>query len=250
MRVAAWFAFCAGFGLTMVGCVPPVGGGSAPDTVPDFAAASFANPTEVDNPYFPLVVGTTWTYEAETADGMERVVVEVLDETREVMGVQSRVVRVREYLNDVLVEDTRDWHAQDDDGNVWYLGEEVDNYNYDPAGNLIEITHEGAWEAGKDVAGLGVIARPGHIMKASPAPGDTYHQEYYVGEAEDEAVVVALDVVITLSNGTNYTCLQTRDFTRLEPGIREHKYYAIGIGLVAEEVVGSTERVELVSIEP
>ncbi len=87
-------------------------------------------------------------------------------------------------------------------------------------------------------------------MKASPVPGDTYHQEYYVGEAEDEAEVVALNVSVTLSDGTNYTCLQTRDFTRLEPNANEYKYYAPGVGLVAEEVVGSTERVELVSIEP
>ncbi len=44
------------------------------------------------------------------------------------------------------------------------MGEEVDNYNYDAAGNLIDITHEGAWEAGQDVAGLGTIALPGHII--------------------------------------------------------------------------------------
>jgi len=238
-------------GLWTSGCVPPLGGASIPDTVPDFTAASFSNPTEVDNPYFPLVPGTIWTYSAVTEDGTERIVAEVLEVTRDVMGVACRVVRVREHLNDVLVEDTHDWHAQDDAGNVWYMGEEVDNYNYDDEGNFINISHEGAWEAGKDVAGLGSIAKPGHLMKASPAPGDRYHQEYYEGNAEDVAEVVALDVSVTLSDGTSYACLQTRDFTRLEPGANEYKYYAPGIGLVAEEIVGGGgERVELISVEP
>jgi len=233
------------------GCAPLVpGGDSVPETVPDVTAARFTNPTQVDHPYFPLAPGTLWTYSSETQDGVERIVAEVLHDTREVMGVACRVVRVREYLDEVLIEDTHDWHAQDDAGNVWYMGEEVDNYNYDDAGDLVDVTHEGAWEAGKDVAGLGSIARPGYLMKASPAPGERYHQEYYVGDAEDEAVVVALDVPVTLSDGTNYTCLQTRDFTRLEPDAVEFKYYAPSIGLVLEETADGDQRVELISIAP
>jgi hypothetical protein len=94
------------------------------------------------------------------------------------------------------------------------------------------------------------MALPGYIMKASPTPGDRFHQEYYVGEAEDKAEVVALNVLVTLSDGTSYTCLQTRDFTRLEPDANEYKYYAPDVGRVLEEVVGGTERVELVDVEP
>ena len=231
----------AGPGCTLVPQIP--------DTVPDFEAATFSNPTQIDNNFLPLEPATVRTYRAETADGTERTVVEVLDETKVVYGVTVRVVRDRVYLNDVLVEDTHDWFAQDDDGNVWYMGEEVDNYEYDVDGNPLPLNHDGAWEAGKDVAGVGEIARPGHVMKASPMVGDLYHQEYYPGEAEDMGEVVALNVSVTLADGTTYTgCLQTRDFTRLEPGVAEHKYYAPGIGLVVEEKVGGGERAELVSI--
>jgi hypothetical protein len=244
----AGLSFCACVIVWGTGCplLPPVD--TIPDTVPDFDAAMFSNPTQIDNLYFPLVPGTTWTYTGETADGAERIVVEVLDDTREVDGVTCRVVRDRVYLNDVLIEDTHDWFAQDDDGNVWYMGEIVDNYNYDDAGNLIDVTHEGAWEAGADVANAGTIARPGYQMKASFAAGDTYHQEYYVGEAEDMGVVEALDVSVTLANGTTYSCLQIRDSNPLEPGHEEFKYYAPNVGLVREEPVGGGERIELVSV--
>jgi len=154
------------------------------------------------------------------------------------------------FLDDVLIEDTYDWYAQDDAGNVWYMGEQVDNCNYDDEGMLLNITHEGDWEAGQDVAGLGTIPWPGYLMKASPMPGDTYHQEYYPGEAEDMAEVVALNVAVTLADDTMYSCLKTRDFTPLDPESNEYKYYASGVGLVLEEAVAGGERVELVGMEP
>ncbi len=234
-----------------VGCplVPGDGTGQVPDTVPHFDAADFTSPAQIDNVYFPQIPGTTRTYQVETEDGTERIVVEVLDDTRVVMGITCRVVRDRVFLDDVLIEDTHDWFAQDDDGNVWYMGEEVDNYNYDDAGSLIDTTHEGSWEAGLDVAGLGIIAWPGYAMKASPVPGDVYHQEYYASEAEDMGEVVALDVPVMLGDGVTYTCLQTRDFTPLEPDVSEYKYYAPDIGVVLEELIDGDERVELISVE-
>ncbi|MCA9624692.1 MAG: hypothetical protein KC731_36965, partial [Myxococcales bacterium] len=86
-----------------------------------------------------------------------------------------------------------DWYAQDDDGNVWYMGEESESFEYDDDGNLIGSSTEGSWEAGLDVAGTGEVAQPGFVMLASPAVGDRYKQEYYPGEAEDEAKVLAVD---------------------------------------------------------
>jgi hypothetical protein len=219
-----------------------------PETVPDFQAASFSDPTEIDNPYFPLVPGTVQVFLAETEDGVETIVVEVLDETREVAGVESRVVRDRVFVEGLLAEDTHDWYAQDDDGNVWYMGEEVDNYEYDDDENVTDVDHEGAWEAGEDVDELGVDALPGYLMEASPAPGDLYHQEYYPGAAEDMAEVVALDVDVQLSDGASYTCLQTRDIDPLEPGADEYKYYAADVGVVLEEEVEGDETVELKGI--
>jgi len=216
-----------------------------PATVPDFSSATFTNPTLIDNSFFPLIPGTARTYLAEGEDEVETVVIEVTDATRIVGGVNSRVVRDRVFVEGLLIEDTHDWFAQDDAGNVWYMGEEVDNYEYDDEGELIEIDHDGAWETGRDVAETGSIALPGYQMKAAPMVGNIYHQEYYVGEAEDMAEVLALNAPVTLDDGTMYSCLQTRDFTPLEPGVNEHKFYAPGIGLVLEEKVEDDERLEL-----
>lgn len=97
---------------------------------------------------------------------------------------------------------------------------------------------------------MGTSARPGYLMKAMPVVGDVYSQEYYKGEAEDMGEVVALNVEVALSDGTTYTCLQTRDFTPLEPDLNEYKYYAVNVGLVVEENVAGGGRVELVSTAP
>ena len=109
--------FCACLIVGGTGCLQR-GGVSVPDTVPDFNASRFTNPTTIDNPFFPLTPGTVLTYQGETTDGTERIVIEVLNETREVMGVISRVVRDRAFIDDIIVEDTFDWYAQDDAGNV------------------------------------------------------------------------------------------------------------------------------------
>jgi hypothetical protein len=219
-----------------------------PDTVPDFSLATFSNPTLIDNRYFPLVVGATKTYESQ--DGSETTVVEVLNRTRQVSGVTCRVVRDRVYLNGVILEDTHDFFAQDDHGNVWYMGEDVDNFVYNHRGLLFRITHEGAWEAGLDVAGIGTFASPGIVMKANPLPGDVYHQEFYRTEAEDMAEVIALNVPVMLADGSSFSCLQTRDFTPLDRRSNEYKYFAPGVGLVLEEDVRTGDRTDLVTIEP
>lgn len=232
-----------------LGCMQTTQTGGVPGTVPTIDVANFSNPTNIDNSFFPLSPGATRTYRATTPDGIEDIVVEVLSETREVMGITCRVVRDQVSMDGALIEDTFDWYAQDDDGNVWYMGEEVDNYNYDDAGELVDITSEGSWEAGLDVAGLGTIARPGYLMPAAPTVGNVYHQEYYAGEAEEMGEIVALDVPITLSSGTKYSCLQTLDTTPLEPALREHKYYAPGVGVVLETHLDGSDTVELISIE-
>jgi len=218
---------------------------SRPDTVPDFAAATFSDPTAISNAYLPLIPGTVRVYLAESPDSYETAAVEVLDEQREVMGIATRVVRDRVFEEELLIEDTHDWFAQDDDGNVWYMGEEVDNYEYDDKGEVIGIDHEGTWEAGLDVADRGVIALPGYQMEAAPLPGDVYHQEFYAGEAEDMAEVVALDAAVTLGDGTLYSALRTRDFTPLDPGVDEFKSYAPGIGTILEEKPSAGQRTEL-----
>lgn len=195
----------------------------------DIDAGVFSS--RVDHPYLPKLPGTTWVYEARSSDGeVEVVTVDVLDETRTVMGVETIVVHDVVYTEDGrLVEDTFDWFAQDADGNVWYFGE--DTKAYDEQGNVSEA---GAWEAGVDGA------LPGIVMPAEPTVSATgYRQEYLAGEAEDMGQVIdrAVGVVVT------------RDWTPLEADVVEEKTYLEGVGFVYESKVdgeGATESVRLI----
>ena len=192
-------------------------------------AASFSS--RVDHPYLPKLPGTTWVYEARSEDGeVEIVTVEVLDEMRTVMGVETIVVHDIVHTADGrLVEDTFDWFAQDTDGNVWYFGE--DTKAYDEDGNVSEA---GAWEAGVG------DALPGIVMPAEPTVSDTgYRQEYLAGEAEDMGQVIDRAVGIVI----------TRDWTPLEADVVEEKTYLEGVGFVYEWKVdgeGATESVRLI----
>ncbi len=219
---------------------------TSPALVPDFAAATFGNPTAVTASLLPFMVGSTWEYESTTEDGIETIDVEVMPTTRVVAGVTCIVVRDQVFLDGVIIEDTFDWFAQDDSGAVWYLGEDVTNYEYDENGVLLGTNADGSWEAGLDVAGVGSIAQPGYVMPASVVPGTSHRQEYYPGEAEDMAFVVAIGVTVVLEDGTSYSdCLQTLDWNPLEPSALEYKFYAPGVGLVKEENLSDDELVEL-----
>ena len=192
------------------------------------------------NDFLPLVAMKTYTYEGTNEDN-EKVKVEeaYLEETKVVMGVTCRVVHAREWVNDELVEDTFDWYAQDKQGNVWYFGEDTKELE---GGQVVSTG--GSWEAGVDGA------LPGVIMPANLIPGMWYRQEYYQGEAEDVGQILGLNKSVTVAFGTFDNCLLTAEWSLLEPGIVEHKYYAPGVGLVKVEVVkGETGHEELVSIK-
>ncbi len=175
----------------------------------------------IDNPYFPRIPGMRWVYEGQTADGLERVEIEVLSETREVMGVQATIMRDTVYLDGEIVEDTYDWFAQDKQGNVWYLGEEVSDYQ---GGQL--SSHAGSWEAGVDGA------LPGIAMHGDPTAhvGERYRQEYYAGEAEDMGDVLSATGSASVPFGDFENVVMTYDFTPLDAGAHEVKYFAAGIG--------------------
>ncbi len=211
--------------LTTTGILP-AGPNDPPPPVPIFNAADFQGTTGmIDHAYWPMEPGQVWVYEGETEDGFERIVVTASEETRVVTGVTCRVVVDRAYLDGQLTEETYDWYAQDTNGNVWYFGEE--SYEIED-GEVVSMA--GSWEAGVDGA------LPGHIMLADPQIGDDYRQEYYAGEAEDMAEVVALDATVTLGDGTVYSnVLKTIEWTPLEPGAVENKYYVEGVGMVREE---------------
>ncbi|MCP5153122.1 MAG: hypothetical protein H6983_03085 [Ectothiorhodospiraceae bacterium] len=201
---------------------------------PDLDPARFV--AGIDNPRAPFHSGAWWRYQKETDDGLETILVEVLDETREIVGIAATVVRDRVWLDGVLVEDTTDWLAQDIDGNVWYLGEIAQNFE---DGLLRDL--DGSWETGRDGA------LPGIWMPGRPSVALSYRQEWDPGNAEDVTVVVSTDADPTgvpFANGQ--AVLQTANFTPLEPGALELKFYVPGVGLVLETKPGSGERLELV----
>ncbi|MCA9572249.1 MAG: hypothetical protein KC656_30630 [Myxococcales bacterium] len=222
----------SGSGSESDGGAGPVDAAYAPEVDP----AKFG-PT-VDNPFFPLVPGTVFHYTEETEDGVETITTTVTADTRVVAGVTCVVVHDVAEEDGEVAEDTFDWYAQDDQGNVWYFGEDTTAYDGD------ESTKAGSWEAGVDGA------QPGILMPGDPQVGQRYRQEYYAGEAEDMGEVLALDAAATVPHGTYEGCLRTRDWTPLEPDKVEEKVYCRGVGLVQADLVeGGLEHLELVSVD-
>jgi hypothetical protein len=201
---------------------------------PDVSITKFSNSTHITNPYFPVAVGKKYIYEGQTQDGLERIEEQRLDTTKTILGITCIIVNFKAYLNGTLIEEAWDWYAQDNDGNVWYFGEAVDNYNT----NGVLQDHGGSWEAGADGA------QPGTIMPANPQTGFAYREEYYFNHAEDRAEITGTGLTVTIPLGTYNNCIKTKNWTELEPDLNENKFYAPGIGLVKEENV--TDKTEIV----
>ena len=235
-----------GISVLAVAIAAACGGESTKDAVIDpgdgGAYAPVVDPANfvarIDNEYLPLRPGNRWIY--ESVDGSERIEVEVLTETRVVMGITATVVRDTVYEDGEVIEDTWDWYAQDKDGNVWYLGEDTAEYK---DGKV--VSHHGAWEAGVDGA------LPGIAMWAEPAAGKAYRQEYYKDEAEDMARIESVAGRQEVRGAAYEGVVVIREWTPLDPDVVEDKYYAPGVGPFLEtKVEGGTDRVELVSFEP
>jgi hypothetical protein len=195
--------------------------------------------SKIDNPYFPLTPGTTFTYRGETEGVPTRNVTIITNDTKVILGVTTTVVHDQVYENGVLAEDTYDWYAQDKAGNVWYFGE--DTKELDANGNVIST--EGTWEAGVNGA------EPGIVMEANPKKGDKYQQEFAAGVAEDMAQVIGFVDSFCVSYGCFNNVLVTKEWTPLEKGVVENKYYAKGVGFIYSEMVkGGDETLELVRV--
>lgn len=195
----------------------------------------------IDNPFWPMARGSRWIYSETDGEGnTQRVEVTVLDQTKEIVGIQATVVHDVLTQDGETVEDTLDWYAQDTFGNLWYLGEDTKEYE----GGKVTST-EGSWETGVDGAQAGII------LPADPAVGMAYRQEYYAGQAEDAAEVLSLDEHVEVPVGTFDGCLQTKETTALEPDVVEQKFYARGVGEVqAIQVSGGTSVEKLLEFTP
>ncbi len=194
--------------------------------------------TDIDNRYWPMKPGSRWVYRETDSEGSrQKVVVTVTNETKLIAnGITARIVRDKVTENGELVELTDDWYAQDEAGNVWYLGEATTEYQ-----NGKPVSTEGSFEAGVDGAQAGVI------MPARPRPGLRYRQEYYEGHAEDKASIVSRREQAEVPAGHYRRVLMTRETNPLEPDVLEFKFYARGVGpVLAVSVSGGSDREELI----
>jgi len=243
VAAAAAIAACGGNGngestAEAKGAVTSLPQGS--ETV-DLSPADFT--TRIDNPYWPMKPGSRWVYREVHSEDLtvERVVVTVTNRTKKIAnGIEARVVRDAVSENGVPTEATDDWYAQDLAGNVWYMGEATTEYVNGKPG-----TTAGSFEAGIDGA------QPGIIMPADPKPGLSYREEYFKGEAEDEASIVSLSEQAEPPAGHFGEALMTRNVNPLEPKVLEFKFYARGVGPVSTVgISGGSKLEELVSYRP
>jgi hypothetical protein len=190
------------------------------------------------NPFMPLTPGTKYTYREQTDEGNEVNDVTVTTDILNILGVNC--IEVEDVLkNDKgdTLESTLDWYAQDKNGNVWYFGEDTKEYE-----NGKVSSTAGTWKA--DVDG----AQPGIVMPGKPLLGIPYRQEYLFNEAEDMGKVLSTSEIVTVPYGTFSNCIMTEEWTPLEPGVVEHKYYASGTGNIKTIMIkGGTEVSELLS---
>lgn len=224
---------------------------------PEFEAedfdADFRNLTN-PNPYFPLTIGNRWEYRG----GTESITIEVLNRTKLIDEVTCVVVRDLVKDEGRKVEDTDDWFGQDEDGNVWYCGEEVKDFETFEGDRPMReelVSIDGSFKAGRDGDA------PGIQFLASPAPGDVYRQEFSLGNAEDIAEILSttysfgndpeLDRFVPqrlaerLCSGGD--CVVINEFAPIEPGVSGRKYYAPGIGFFLDVKPDTGEVARLVN---
>jgi hypothetical protein len=172
------------------------------------------------NPYFPLTPG----YQLSYAHGKDTDTLTVLNETKMIDGVETRVVEDREMKNGQLVELTRDYYAIDAATNdVYYMGEDVDVYK-----NGKVVGHEGAWLSGINGAKFGLM------MPGTPKAAQKFYQELAPKVGQDRAEIISVDEKITTPAGTFEKCVHVVETSALEKGLHDHKWYAPGVGQVRD----------------
>jgi hypothetical protein len=210
---------------------------ATPATSAPAAPAASGFTAKVTNPYYPVRPGMRWVYRGQEGGAPARDVVRVTGRVAMVDGVPCAVVKDRLYRRGRLVERTTDWFTQDGRGRVWYYGEAT--AELDRHGRVTST--EGSWRAGRDGA------RPGMFMPARPRVGQAFQQEDYPGHAEDHFAILSLRATIRVPLGTyRGRALKTKEWTPLEPGVSDRKWYVRGVGEVAEATVaGGSDRLKL-----
>jgi hypothetical protein len=191
------------------------------------AGPAFSRPTTIDNRYLPVTAKRRCEMRGRTDDGTrERTVTTLLDRTRRFtidgQQVDAAIIRDDAYEDGKLVERTRDYYAQADDGTVYYLGEHVSNLR---RGKV--VNHHGSWLYGRhtDV--------PGVAMPANPKVGDQYRFEDVPGVTTESNRVEEVGLRARVNGRLLTDIIRIQEFIQPE-GEVEHKLYAPGVGLVVE----------------
>ncbi|PAJ77495.1 hypothetical protein [Burkholderia ubonensis] len=186
----------------------------------EFGITSCKLVTTGRNPYFVLEPGFQTVYEG----GGTRLQITVLDETRPVNGVVTRVVEEKEWKDGQVVEISRNYFAMcEATRDIFYFGEDVDFYK-----NGKVVNHDGTWHAGNG-------NRPGLMMAGAPKAKMKYYQEVAPGVAMDRAEIVSLEETCKTPAGTFPKCMKVKESSALEVTSAEYKYYAPEIGLVGDD---------------
>jgi hypothetical protein len=196
--------------------------------------------TKVDNPYFPLAKGTRWSYRGADKEGTKSTgAVTATGQTKRIAGITASALVDRNTEDGKLAEEATEWYAQDKDGNVWYLGEDVKEYENR------KVTARDSSLVGNSPLQAGVT------MLGKPIPGSCHRLSYEKGESEDRLAVLSTRDRVSVPAGRYTKVVKLKQTTPLEPDAIEHRYYARGVGLVLVRAVsGEGERVELVRFRP
>jgi hypothetical protein len=239
--------------LALAACGSPSQGNPEPSVGPttttvkvavaeDFDPGRFSDPTRIDNRWFPLKPGTQFVYDGSAiVDGTRerhRVVFTVTDLTKVVHGVRNLVVWDRDYSQGELVEAELALFAQDDDGNVWHLGQYPEEYE---DGKLADAP---AWIAGMEGA------KPGIAMRAAPRLGTSDYSQG-LGPAvdwRDRAKVRKVGQRTCVSTDCYDDVLVMEEWDQAEPAARQLKYYAPGVGNVRVGWTGRDEEKEVLAL--
>ncbi len=190
----------------------------------------------ITNPYLPLTPGQTLVY--QTPDGSETVRFHVTRETRVIEGVTCIVVHDQGFVDGQIHENTFDYFAQDTAGNVWYFGEDVQNFE-----NGQVVNTNGSWRAGVNGA------QPGIVMQANPTVGQSYNQENSPGIAEDKGEVVSTTGFLDAPYGSGTNVVQIHETTPLDLKLNEYKSYVAGIGQMLAISLTTGDSESLIRIE-
>lgn len=206
---------------------------------PDLQMAAFNNSTEINNRYFPLEPGLQYVYEGFIRQGNKKIshrkIVTVTELTKEVEGIETVVIYTEDYSNDELLEAEIAFYAQDDEGNVWFMGEYPEVYE---AGEVLESQ---AWITGLDGAQAGIV------MPAEPEVDGLSYAQGWGSDMNwtDRRQIVALGQQVCARADCYEDVLVAEEFSQEQPNATQVKFFAPEVG---EVKVGWSESLELISL--